>query len=514
MRLISSLLLITAISFFLHGEEPEDPPLSLSVWEAIESTLLYQWNVEISREEVRLQAGVLQQTAGPFDPVLDTIYEHQYLDDLQILGFKSSKKGNRNVLDLAASKLTRYGTFAQVGMEIDQVHNPLFIPGRRNEAAVFFTIDQPLLRNFLFSQEYANELSASYDLRAVKAQFIFAMSQEVRDVVQQYWQTLSAKELLKIRQDSVERLQDLTDSVERLIEGGQLAETEINQQLAQLYDEKRRVSASVQTLFDSYNNLRLNMGLPKIPYCLEPPSLELEDFPKISDVEKPCSIECMLEVASQNRGDYLASLWNIESSSAQTQAARNAMLPRLDVNMGVTMRNQEIGSRAKSFFRPLDTSQPQRDWTIGATLSVPLWNDDAKGSFRSRRAFQQQALLSSEQLYEIIRTDIANAVRNHYALIEEIRNAEETVKWYRKAFEDETRRMKEGYSTLFIVLDFEVNLNNALTNRLGAYFNYASNLVELYFLTGQLVQEDSCNRRVYIADVQTVDPILKEYGRG
>ena len=100
---------------------------------------------------------------------------------------------------------------------------------------------------------------------------------------------------------------------------------------------------------------------------------------------------------------------------------------------------------------------------------------------------------------------MATALQNHYALLEQMRHADESAKWYKTALEDETKRLKEGYSTLFIVIDYENNLSSSMAERVLVYRAFSQNIADLLYLTGRLVTPyDRCDR-VMIANVRSME---------
>ncbi len=126
-----------------------------------------------------------------------------------------------------------------------------------------------------------------------------------------------------------------------------------------------------------------------------------------------------------------------------------------------------------------------------------------------RQAELTQSILSESQLNESIRTEIANALRNQLELIDELYFAGQAVDWYSTALSDEIARLKQGYSSLFIVIDYEKSLRQTTIEKVLVESNYAENIVELLFQTGTLVNYDKCTDGVNI-EIMNYEKLLKK----
>ena len=509
------IFMIFSLNFMWGEVDFSLTPLEIDLADVVRSTLENQWNIHLAEEDVEQQCGIYQSTHGVFNSTLESRLDQTWRHQLQARGVKTTKDGYLTSFDLAVTKLDPLGTETSFGTAIDRDKNEvtLFPFKRENIFTLFFTIDQPLLRRFIYNDERANEIISCMELKALKWELIQTIAAQVRESVQRYWDLAFAKELLGIREESMKRREDIAISTQSLIEGGQMASSELNQQYAEIFVRKRQEENAEQGVYAAYNNLIFAMGGDveehKLPRDCQVPELVLEKFPELDKRKKNCQGEHLFELASKNRGDLIAAKWRIESSHVLLKTASNSLLPEVNLTGRVDVRNHSVNTKAKSFLGATWRRRPQSDWTAGVTFSYPLCNDEAKGDYRRRLAENTQAYIEEDQLFANIQTDIATALRNHFSLVDQLHFANESVKWFERTLEDEKRRLKEGYSTLFVVLDFEDRLSDAMIDRLSVYTAYAQNLVDLLFFTGTLVQPDEELKKMYLADVKTIEHLFQ-----
>lgn len=485
-------------------------PVALAPVDVVSSTLSNQWEIQIFEEEINRRGGIAQRTSGFFNPLFDSRYRKEWLNNLQVLGRKTTDDGRRTELELFLQKAFRSGTVVEGGMVIEKEFNPLFAltaPWKRiNRTQLYFTIDQPLLRRFLYSPETVAEQVAYLEWRAVKYDFVQAVANNVRNSVSFYWDLVAAKKIWDARKDSVKRLEKLSRAVERLIKKEQVAESEIFQQYAEIEREKRRRTQAAQDVFTTLNQVLFAMGQPAYPTSKILPELTLAEFPDVQGEEIP--YESITAIALQNRWDLLAATLRIKERSLELRSARNALLPNLDVRGGGAMLNSTVGEDARPLFGSLESNLPQTNWFAELRFSVPIFRDDAKGAVRQFRAEKWQAFLNEEELSQQIQTELSTALRNQYSLRKQLEEAGEAVRWYETTLNAELRRLKEGYSTLFVVIDFQNRLTQATIEQILTQREYAQNLVDLLFLTGLLARPGECFDKVWVSDDLSLNPVL------
>jgi len=483
--------------------DKERPPIPISLNQAIATTLKNQWEIEIAESEVIRRYGEWQESAGPFDPVLSTSIENQWLLDSQQIGFKTDKKGTVTSLSMQIEKLTRIGTRFVMGTTVQRTHDPALSslsPGIRrfNQSSLSFEIDQPLLRRFLYNEEAVDETISSLQFDSAHYTLVQTMAQEVLDTILNYWEVVAAEKIVEINEEAQLILDSLTSSTYRLVETEQLAASELNQQIAELARNRRDLIASRQDVYETYNALLLQVGERKCSFSKDLPHLIVDNFPLPNGNKRVWDLDCLLAQAYEHRGDLIAARINVQETDLQYRLARNNILPELDVIVGVELFNNTIRRSSRPFFSSYYPKNMEKDITAELRLSIPFWNDRARGARTRRREERMQAFLEENQLWSTIYSDIATALREQIELVDEIYFADKAAEWYEIALRDEIVRTKEGYGSLFVVIDFENRLQRTLIERVNVQMQYAQNIAQLLFLTGTLVMIDLETQEVEI----------------
>ena len=129
---------------------------SLLIIDAIRETLQNQWALYNSEYNIDAQLGLYQQAVGAFDTQFNASITNLEQYDLQApLGLvKSDITGRVTTTNLSLSKLQRNGATLSLSYENINTYDPFTIPcspPRTDFTIVTFSLQQPLLRNFLYS---------------------------------------------------------------------------------------------------------------------------------------------------------------------------------------------------------------------------------------------------------------------------------------------------------------------------------------------------------------------------
>lgn len=483
-------------------------PLQVSLKEALAFTIENQPEIKISELNIEIQGGIAQSRGGPFDPVLDADFTTTSMKNLQnpTLGLKTDLTGYENIAHVNVNKTTRCGTRYMFNATVDQIKNPLMFLQKTNIGTVSFFINQPLMRNLCFSLDTANERAAYIELFAVQYDSLQTLSEKLFNTAFQYWEAIAAYKAFQVNSSAVERLKELTKRIETLIKEDQLAREDIKQPLQRIAVRELRVEQLKQSYYSNIQALKLAMG--DVDLCqLDADSLLLVDnFPKVLETP-PCyrfMVTQLIDYALTYRFDILASFNRELVTDVLLRGAKNFALPEVDLIGGVTRRNFTKGREANNFLSPFDSRKPQTDWTIGVKISVPFHNDEAIGLVRQRAAEKLQSSLRTTLLSQTAISELRSAFEDHLSLMSQLKIAEENVALTKKLIETENKKLPEGYSNLFILLDFEDRLTDALTEVVLIYKNYLQNMARIRFLTGAMIRWDPYTNLVKLLDLLTL----------
>ena len=487
---------------------PEEPQ-PLSLLDAISYALKYQAQIKISELNVVAREGIARRSAGPFDPVFDGFINYTHSSQLQSpsLGIKTNRDGRETIAQLSATKRSRLGTLVSFSAEVDQVRNFLRFPRPTNIGTLSFKLEQPLLRNFRWSLDTVNEIAAQLAVSATYFDNLQTISQQILNAIEQYWETVAAQKLLDISLDAENRLGKLTDEIRRLIEGDQLARSDIQEPLEQIAAQELITLQLKQDLYAAIQILKLTIG--DIDMCArDSDQLTLSDdffITKLTAEDLYKMAKPLMDFAIVNRFDIKASNIRQEVARVLLKGATNQALPAVNVNTGVRATDFTNG-RHDSLLSPLHMQHPQTDLSIGLSFSMPLHNDSAEGLILQRKAEQLQSIFDTQLITQTTIANLREAVVNQITLLAEVEKTNELVRLNEELIANERTKLREGFSTIFVLLDFENRLTRAFSAQTIASKEYIQNIALIRFLSGTLLsQYDQC---IELVDVTTL-PYLR-----
>lgn len=478
------------------SEELNRPIPQLSLLHAVELTLMNQLDIQLSGEQFSLQQGVLQESAGPFDPLFDNDDLFIVRENAQNPGgpVRTRRTGHHTLITGSARKKTRLGTQYALSVGIDQEIDPSSVPHVVNTSIVAFTVNQPLLRGLMYGRDTVIEQANYLEVDAAYFDLLEQVSQRIFDTVSAYWEMVSAKKIKRIIAQSVERFLVLADNVRRLIKEDQAAASDIVQPLAQLASRKIDLQLAEQEYYRRFEELKFAMNTVEEIPCIDELVFELDDFPPIElSFERLAKIRCrLLERAAEERYSIFAAQKRAEAAAFLVEGARNGLLPKLDVIGGVARKNFANGKTGKRLYHAFDEGVPEIDWTVGVSFSMPLYNDTAKGILRQQLAAQAQKRIVIQQLTQQALAETREAVNNHMTILRNLREAEEAVKENQILVDNESKKLRAGFSTLFFLIDFENKLTDALVQQVLIQKAYFQNIAHLRFLSSTLFMLGEC----------------------
>lgn len=488
-------------------QDPDLPSYFFTLNDAIIETLENQKQIQISILNIANQAGILQQSAGPFDTTLN-----------QVSFARASQVGQRPPTvrymehkynaTTTVTKTARIGTMFTFFNEEEYIKDSIRHPLKIRESNVAFRIDQPLLRNFMYGIDAQTEKANRLELVAVEWDTLFTVSQTILDTTLAYWGVVGAKLNLAVQKEADRRLNELLEKTKILIQGSVLAPADINQVLATIATQQAATAAAEIALYVDNQSLRFAMGEIDEDRCCGFDELiaVIEEFPPLPALECVLNkVDCLINTGFNFRADLLASLTRQTVRQTLLKGAMNQTLPGMNVFGSVArIDNRQRGGiigdpdTPPSFFRNGET-----DWTIGLTINIPFMNDEALGFLKQQEAKTAQSILDTQLLKQNIITNILQTVHTLKGLLPEIRATEEALHYYKILVSNETRRLSEGFGLIFVLIDFENQVTSTSSFLISLYEQFFQNIARLKFLTGTLVNIDSCSKTIlYHEDIK------------
>jgi outer membrane protein TolC len=343
---------------------------------------------------------------------------------------------------------------------------------RAAELRLNFT--QPLLRGFGPTASFA-ELTASRRARESQERaYQLARQSLAIDVVSAFYEVAKQRQLLAVAGQSLERNETLLRASQARMEAGLASKLDVYRaelQLSFAQDAKVTSETSLQTALE---NFRVLLGRHPTD-GLEPEDEPLDDsFTFTLD-----PLPTLVERALLNRVELVESRAQVDDARRAASIARQNLLPRLDVTLGVNRTGY-----GATFRDSLNAGDNRFDVSLSTSYPIERAGD------RTQKAVAEIAVVAGERALAQRRLEIEAEVRGSVRNIDRISKSVELQKkgvdlalqQHRLA----TLRYQRGIASNFDVVEAEDHLVSARAALVGLLADYHVARIRLLKATGSL----------------------------
>lgn len=390
-----------------------------------------------------------------------------------------------------------------------------FNPQVLTELAVGFT--QPLLNGFGRRVNSLFIRIAKNDEKAADSIFRQQVITTLGTVLNAYWDYLSDKENVSVREQSMAYSQKLLDDNKKQVEIGTLAPISVVQAESELASDQQALIVA-QTTLQQQGELIKTALAKKVEGDLIPAQIDTVDkLPEPRPEDVP-SMEEALQLAYANRPELEQTELNLRDEDYNLAARRNALLPSLNLfgtyaatglsgHQAVCAPGQaalasycEVGPQtvvAPSAITTNGVSQALTEtlqgrytnYSVGLNLSIPIRNRQAQADMArallERRQLETQMQQSKNNIAQQVRTAVIGVIQAKA----QINAAQKAVIYARQTLEAEQKKFSLGESTVFLVIQMQRDLATQQGNEVTARSAYAKAITAYQQQTGTLLKE-------------------------
>jgi len=279
--------------------------------------------------------------------------------------------------------------------------------------------------------------------------------QEIKfNVINLFYNILLAKELIKVREESIARIEDHLKSVTDRYDKGYASEFDVLRVKVQLANAKPPLTQTKNLYQLTMNNLKNILGI-----SLED-SVNFEGTLNFEPIEVDKSQA--EEFAFENRSE-------LKSISYQRGIGQEAL-----VIAKATNKPNLLGSASYSYKRPFySIDEWKTDWNFTFLVSVPIFDGFLTRSKVSQaRSDLKQLDITEKQIRDLIKLEISQAISDLNLARENIVSQEENVKQAKESLRIAKVQYQQGLLTNIEEMDTELALTIAQTNYLQALSDY------------------------------------------
>ncbi len=296
-----------------------------------------------------------------------------------------------------------------------------------------------------------------------------------------YWQLYAARKALDVNREQYKLAQNQLDFARRKVEAGSAPKIEIVRAEAGLASRLDAVISSETAVRDLERVLRRIMNRKDMPMnsnvgiltatAPEPRGLDLD-------------AEALVAAAMENRVELLSNDLSLAIDDLQIDQARNNLLPDATLNYAYA-----AGGVSRTTGRALGDifDRPSQDHVVSLSVDIPLGNLAAEARLRQARLTRIQTQLGREQVAQIIRQEVYDALDALQQNWRRILAAEQGVARAYRQYEVEQSQFQLGQRTSKDVLLAAEALAGEQSRRISAFADYEIAQVNLARATGTLL---------------------------
>jgi outer membrane protein TolC len=539
----------------------EQKPMTLR--DTLQMALTNNKDIAVTKENVRIAEFDLRGARGYYEPRFNgtSYYERSVTPSTSFFGGGPDGTTKQNSLVTSARLDGNYrdwGTTYRAEVNNSNVRtnnifttlNPLYVTN------LTFSVVQPIFRGRRFDSPRRNIEVAKKNLSLTDTQFRQRTIETIASVQRAYWDLTFALRNLQIQRDAVHDAKDQLEHNKRLRDEGQLApidvvasETQVANFELGVYDALDSVNRAENTLKglispDKNDPIWAVALVPVDPVeNFAPPtdltealSAALQNRPEVQqndiareingldqklyrDETKP-QIDFTASYGVNGTAGSLSNAVNpLTQSSANTLNKINEIIAAVNQNpppSGVitplpptaagTLPGNLVGGYTDVFGNLFANRYPT--FRVGIQFNVPIFgNQTARAQLGHSLVEEERIKTQREQLEQNIQIDVRNALQTMRTAEARLRAAAVARENSEKQYDSEKRKLDEGQSTIFLVLERQTALANARGAELRAQTDLNKAIADLQRATGNSLTANNIDVR---ENRETITRLIKQ----
>lgn len=533
---------------------------TMSLDEAIRFALENSNDIKTSEIDVKKAEFSLEASRGVFDPRMtgQSFFQRSKVPVAQSLGAVDGALTTstfNNSFGVTGNTPSFGGSYqANFSAARNNSDNPLNTLNPQFPSAFTLSYTQPLLKGLKTDNNRRNIEIAKKNLSLTDSQFRQKSIDVITNVVQAYWDLTYALRNLQVQIDAVKQARAQVESNKRQVQEGVIAPIEIVEAETQVTNFEQQVYVAQQTVTQAENNLKTLLLanstdaiwtqaiVPTTPVNVEPPKVSVEDAlaearanrpeleqlkfnkeineintrffkdqtkPQIDLVGSYTSNGLAGTVLENNGGGFTSFLGPLYARLNELSAI-NGLPPLVIDSSSNPVPGQLIGNYGKSLSNLFSMKYPT--YQFGVRIELPFGNRTAKANLGYSLAEGTQIETRLAQQDQLIKADVQNALQAVRAAEARLNAAAASRNSSQLLYDSEKRKLENGTTTIYLVLQRQQNLvtargqelqaQTALNKAIAAFQKSVGNTFQAHNIE---VKEVSSNQRLKMTNPSSAD---------
>ncbi len=469
---------LAALAFAISAGAQTNAPAvrRLTLAECIELALQRNLDIQIRRLQPTIDLYNLDSARGYYDLTVNMNATHRYNSS------PGSPDPNSALFGLSSDSYTesygpsltqQLGTGGRVTLNGDVVRRSGSSFASYNYSTdAGISLTQPLLRNSWID---ATRQTILINRRTLKIDELALRNQvmaTIASVQQAYYELIFARDNVQVQEASLGLAEKLLSDNKRRVEVGALAPLDEKQSESQVAARRSDLLSARRDLEIQVNTIKSLLGDDFAAWATQ----VLEPADRLVALPQKFNVQESWRNGMSLRPDLQSSKESIERQNIVLRYQHNQLFPSLDLSL--TYGHNGLGQTLPGGLNGIQKGDNQF-YSYGLVLSFPLSNTTAKNNYKAGKATKEVLLLQLKQLEQSVIVEIDNAVKQAQTAYDKIEATRQARLYSEAALDAEQKKLENGKSTSFFVLQLQRDVTAARSAELRALADYNKALAEL-----------------------------------
>jgi len=512
----------------------DQQPLTLA--EAIAKALENNKDIEVTRKNVQIAEFDLKAARGYYEPRFtgQTYYERSTVPNVSIFSTNQDTTQGSFVGNAGfQGYVPKFGTILSANFNNTRLstNNPISILSPQLNSSLSFNVTQPIFRGRSFDQPRRTIEIAKRNLSLTDMQFRQRTIEIIANVQRAYWDLTYALRNLQVQRDGVKDAKDQLEHNRRLVEEGQLAPIDIVAAETQVANFEQSVYDALNVVGAAENTLKNLIATNRADALWNRSVTPVDSV----DLDPPVTtLDQALDAALKNRPELEINQAQRDINEIDQRFYREQKKPQIDLVASYTTsgiggtQNPNFQSPFSRPCQPTDTACLEQQqlqqvatqnllnsiggggsavtdifankyptFRVGVQFNLPLFGDKTSRAQLGRSLVEGERLETQrEQLEQNIQVDVRNALQTLRTAEARLRAAAIARENSVKQYESEQRKLDNGQSDIYKVLERQTALTTARSNELRAQTELNKSIADLQRATGNSLKANNVEARL------------------
>jgi outer membrane protein TolC len=358
------------------------------------------------------------------------------------------------------------------------------------DAAAGLTMRQHLLKDFWIDSDREVLLARRADLKISQQTLRFQIMTTLLAVELAYDDLIDAREQIRVQEKALELRRQFVAETQRRVQVGDLPPLDDAQAQTQLQNTLTALAAAREAFSARQNTL---IGLLTDNFK-EWADVDVQPTDPLVALPVEVNRSRSFQRALTSRPDLIEARLAVEKSGVMVKFRFNQLFPNLDLVGGYGGLGSEPNSGGSALGDAFTFRNPE--YSCGVVVSIPLGNVSARGNYRASKAAKKIAQLQLQKAEQEVLLQVADFVNRVESRFSQVASTRQARTYAEAALEAENKKFQNGFTTSFVVLQYQEILTAARTAEIQAEVDYNKLLSQLAFAEGTTLERNHLSLEV------------------